>query len=94
MASFSFGEWSWMRNIIPVEPESFLPVIQDYSWSGVDIIDNNPDSTLAVMQNEGPVSYSFSASDEFGCSRDTAINFNVLPEGDPACVKCETRFCA
>ncbi len=80
------------EDLVPTEQETFVPEIQQYSWSGPDILDDNRDSTLAVALTEGNLPFTFSTTDEFGCQKDTTINLTVRPEDHPECVKCETRF--
>jgi gliding motility-associated-like protein len=70
--------------------EVFTPNLIDWAWN------NNPsiyfqtmDSIAAAPQNAGTASYTFTVDDDFGCTWDTMVNFQVLPFTHPDCYSCQ-----
>jgi len=55
------------------------------AWSGPDMNDAIGFIGTANPVVSGNINYTFTATDDFGCSYDTSINVTVLPINDPTC---------
>ncbi len=85
--------FEWSINFAPElypDVETFTPQILDWQW------ENNPtivyysnDSITAALNNAGNPSYTFTVTDDFGCSYDTTVVVDVLPPTHPSCFQCE-----
>ena len=73
--------------------ETFTPQFLSWNWnSHPSIFFASTDSMAASPQNAGTAGYTFSVSDEFGCSWDTLVSIPVLPPTHPDCYRCTTNF--
>ncbi len=73
--------------------ETFTPEIVDFAWdNNPSIVFYEPDSIVAVLENAGSPSYTFSVTDDFGCSNDTTVVVNVLPPTHPDCYECNENL--
>ncbi len=74
--------------------DPFTPTIAatDKQWlPNPSIINNVGDTTITIVPTTpGTASYTFSGTNEFGCTYDTTINITVLPFTDPACIECDS----
>ena len=67
------------------------PVSQSWNTDPATILVNQGDTVQTVVPaSPGNASYTFSMTNEFGCSYDTTINITVLPFTDGACFDCDT----
>lgn len=75
-------EWGLTLNpAINPNAEFYNVAIVDGFWvSTPDIVVAYDTMTVVAPQTEGDNSYTFTVTDEYGCSFDTTINVNVLPE--------------
>ncbi|MBK9012598.1 MAG: proprotein convertase P-domain-containing protein [Saprospiraceae bacterium] len=70
--------------------ETFTPSIASWGWNNhPSILYSTPDSLVGSPLNAGEVAYTFTVNDNFGCSWDTTVNLQVLPETHPLCHACE-----
>lgn len=85
--------FEWSINFNPAiypELEVFTPEIIDYSWqNNPSIFFQTQDSISASPQNAGTAQYTFSVTNEYGCTYDTSLQTIVLPETHPNCHSCE-----
>lgn len=85
--------FSWGIEINPAlypEIEVFQPTITNFQWQNQpDILSYSPDRIIVQPENVGTASYTFTAEDNFGCSHDTTLQIEVLPENHPACLNCD-----
>ncbi len=72
--------------------EIFTPTIVDMGWDpNTTIIEELSDDSVTILGTlENPVEYTFSITDDFGCTYDTTISLDVLPnpilfQADSAC---------
>ncbi len=72
--------------------ETFTPEVVDYGWiDHPSIFYSQNDSINASPQNAGTASYTFEIIDNFGCSSDTTVLVDVLPDTHPNCFNCGTE---
>ncbi|MCF8246829.1 MAG: proprotein convertase P-domain-containing protein [Saprospiraceae bacterium] len=70
--------------------ETFSPDITSWGWNNhPSILYSSADSLVGSPINAGEVAYTFTVNDAFGCSWDTTVNLQVLPETHPLCHACE-----
>jgi gliding motility-associated-like protein len=70
--------------------ETFTPELIDWAWNqNSTIVYYSPDSITAALPNAGNPSYTFTVTDDFGCSYDTTVVVTVLPPNHPDCFTCE-----
>ncbi|HOE05007.1 MAG TPA: proprotein convertase P-domain-containing protein, partial [Bacteroidales bacterium] len=55
------------------------------AWSGPNITSQSNGDGVAAPTLSGNVAYTFTATDNFGCSYDTTVTVTVLPANDPTC---------
>ncbi len=73
--------------------ETFTPQFVSWNWSSQpSIFYSTADSISASPQNAGTAGYTFTVTDEFGCSWDTLVSVVVLPPTHPDCYVCATNF--
>lgn len=73
--------------------ESFTPQFVQWGWNNhPSIFFSSQDSIAAAPQNAGTAGYTFSVTDNFGCSWDTLLNVAVLPPTHPDCYVCASNF--
>ena len=75
--------------------ETFTPNLIDYEWvHNPTIYAYGPDSAgiNASPVNAGDAAYTFTVTDDFGCTHDTTVNFLVLPPTHPDCHSCDDVF--
>ncbi len=88
--------FSWSIDINPAlypELEIFEPQITNFQWqNNPDFVSNNDGVIVAQPTSAGTANYVFEASDDFGCSHDTAIQIMVLPNNHPDCLNCEDHL--
>ena len=90
-------EWSIQvsEDFFP-EPETYVPVITDASWTPDPTVISSEDLSIEVQPSSpGTYSYQFVVSDNFGCSYDTTVSVTVVafPEveaGDNLFLACST----
>jgi gliding motility-associated-like protein len=72
--------------------ETFTPQITDYQWiTNPTVLPSNDNNTLVASPiNAGQASYIFSITDDFGCTYDTSVAFQVLPITHPNCYECQS----
>lgn len=83
-------EWSinFNEDLYP-SIETFTPNFIDWSWSDhPSIYFQTQDSINASPENAGTASYTFQVDNDFGCSFDTMVNFQILPFTHPNCHNC------
>lgn len=83
-------EWSINFNpaIIP-NLEVFETPIIDFNWSSDPTIFSQTQNAISALpQTAGMASYTFNATDEFGCTWDTTLTLTVLPQTHPDCYNC------
>ena len=69
--------------------ETFTPELIDWAWDqNSTIIFYSADSITAALPNAGNPSYTFSVTDNFGCTYDTTVVVTVLPPTHPDCFDC------
>jgi gliding motility-associated-like protein len=69
--------------------ETFSPALVSWGWSShPSIFSATNDSIVASPQNAGTAGYTFSVTDQFGCTWDTLVNISVLPFTHPDCFTC------
>ena len=89
----------WITQWSIVFADSLFPNIETYSneivsygWEEESsIILSTPDSLLASINNPGVAEYTFWAEDNFGCTSEIDLQFNVLPDTHPDCVECNIQ---
>jgi gliding motility-associated-like protein len=57
----------------------------DVTWSGPSIQSDVNGNAVVNPTTSGDISYTFSVTDDFGCTYDTVIHITVLPASDPSC---------
>jgi subtilisin-like proprotein convertase family protein len=73
--------------------ELFTPEVLSYSWlNNSTVITNTGDSLIAVPTAPGSASYTFEVNDDFGCTFDTTLVFQVLSPTDPECLNCGNQL--
>lgn len=73
--------------------ESFTPQFVDWGWSNhPSIFYADMENITASPQNAGTAGYTFSVTDEFGCTWDTLAIIPVLPPTHPDCYVCATSY--
>ncbi|MBL7807595.1 MAG: proprotein convertase P-domain-containing protein [Saprospiraceae bacterium] len=73
--------------------EAFTPQFVNWGWNNhPSIFFTSNDSIAAAPQNAGTAGYTFSVTDNFGCTWDTLLNVPVLPPTHPDCYVCNTNF--
>jgi gliding motility-associated-like protein len=73
--------------------ESFTPQFVDWGWNNhPSVFYADMDSIAASPQNAGTAGYTFSVTDEFGCTWDTLAIIPVLPPTHPDCYICATSY--
>ncbi len=85
-------EWSidFNPDLYP-DLETFTPEIIDWTWEqNSTLIYHSNDSIVAELLNAGNPSYTFSVTNDYGCTSDTTLVVNVLPPTHPSCYSCET----
>ena len=84
--------FEWSINFAPElypNVETFTPEIIDWAWDqNSTIVYYSNDSITAALANAGNPSYTFTVSDNFGCSYDTTVVVDVLPPTHPNCFNC------
>ncbi len=62
------------------DPEYYTPTYSSstYTWSGDSIVGVNNDTATVLPQTPGDVLYTFSATDNFGCTYDTTVSVHVI----------------
>ena len=75
------------------DAETFRPGFVDWNWTDApSIIFQTQDSVIAVPQNAGAALYTFNIENDFGCTFDTTIVVDVLPETHPNCYSCQDNI--
>ena len=65
------------------------PAIVNYAWINTyPVVEHSPDSVTIYPTIAGNTSVRFLVTDEFGCTVDTTIDFNILPIDHPNCPGC------
>ncbi|MBU0764340.1 MAG: PKD domain-containing protein, partial [Bacteroidetes bacterium] len=86
----------WMINFDPsIIPSNLMEFENtydpaDYIWSGNNITSQSNGTGTAVPNTSGTLSYTFTATDDFGCQYDTTVSVIVLPPGSPDCCSIPT----
>ncbi len=82
----------WTIHFLPSlypSAEIFLPEFVDFTWlNNSSVIYNSGDTLIAIPQVPGSASYTFEVTDNFGCTFDTTLIFQVLAPTDPECLNC------
>ena len=69
--------------------ETFSPSLDSWSWNyHPSVYYSTADSIAGSPVNAGEVAYTFTVTDEFGCSWDTTVDIQVLPITHPDCHSC------
>jgi len=80
--SWSLG---FANSILP-QSQLFSPGLADLTWTHAGgLLNAGPDSLLLQPPGPGLYPYRLTATDSFGCSADTLLFLEVLPDYDPAC---------
>ncbi|MBN2778131.1 MAG: gliding motility-associated C-terminal domain-containing protein [Bacteroidales bacterium] len=59
--------------------------LADAIWSGENVETNVNGNAVVTPTTSGDLDYTFSVTDDFGCTYDTIIQITVLPADDPSC---------
>ncbi|RMF02017.1 MAG: PKD domain-containing protein, partial [Bacteroidetes bacterium] len=89
-------EWSicFADELYP-ELETFTPELVNFGWrDNPTMIQNEPRGIVASPINAGAAAYTFFVEDNFGCTFDTTLNFEILPPTHPNCYTCEMDIMA
>lgn len=86
--------WSiQFQSLLYPDIETFTPQFVSWNWNNnPSIFFSSADSIAASPQNAGTAGYTFSVTDEFGCTWDTLVSVPVLPPTHPDCYTCATNF--
>ncbi len=88
--------FEWSINFDPsIFPnlETFTPTLVDYGWEeNPTVFFETQDSIAASPQNAGSALYTFWVTDDFGCTYDTSLVFDILPPTHPNCHNCEDNY--
>jgi len=88
--------FSWEINFNPnlFPPDySFAPKYVNKTWAGPGVISITDGNAVILPPSGGLNCYTFTATDEFGCSYDTSICVNVIDPGNPG-VDTDVHLCA
>lgn len=70
--------------------ESFSPDFVSWDWQyNPSVISSTPSAISASPEHAGVATYTFYTEDSFGCTYDTTLQFEVLPEQHPDCIDCD-----
>lgn len=73
--------------------ETFTPQLTTWNWNNhPSIFYSTMDSIAAAPQNAGTAAYTFTVTDDFGCSWDTLVSVAVLPFTHPDCFQCSESY--
>ena len=82
----------WNINFNPdiyPDVETYSPELVEHQWLQSPLLDYySQDSIVAIPQNAGAASFNYSVTDAFGCTYDTSVVVEVLPETHPDCHSC------
>ncbi|MBL4653313.1 MAG: gliding motility-associated C-terminal domain-containing protein [Flavobacteriales bacterium] len=77
--------------IFPTQLWGYDPGVASSNWvTDADVTGNYGDSIVVTPSNVsgGDVSYTYTMTDDFGCTYDTTLTFYVKPPSDPSCRIC------
>ncbi len=73
--------------------DTFIPTLVAGQWlNGPGMIVNNQSFAQVSPAAPGSYNYTYVVEDNFGCTYDTTITVLVLPQGDLACLSCDSIF--